>query len=238
VNRVRHSNEGEAAAASAGRIQWALLTGIPEQEVRVILQVARRRTFARNEVVCHRGDPADSMHLIVQGRFAIKIMTPLGDTVTIAIRGPGESFGEMALLAEDTKRTATVAALEKGETYSVYRTDFDRVRANHPGADHVLWNFLVNEVRVLNERLLEALYLPVDKRVRRRLVELAELYADDREASATIPLTQEVLAELVGAARPTVNQVLRDEERRGTVRLERGKTIVVDLDALARRGRL
>jgi CRP-like cAMP-binding protein len=97
------------------------------------------------------------MHLISQGRFAIRIMTPLGDTVTVAIRGPGSTFGEMALLADDAKRAATVAALEKGDTYSVYRADFDRIRAKHAGADRFLWNFLVNEVRVLNERLLEAL---------------------------------------------------------------------------------
>jgi CRP-like cAMP-binding protein len=138
-------------------MRWALLDGVPEEERREILQVARRRTFVKNEVVYHRGDPADSMHLISQGRFAIRIMTPLGDTVTVAIRGPGSTFGEMALLADDAKRAATVAALEKGDTYSVYRADFDRIRAKHAGADRFLWNFLVNEVRVLNERLLEAL---------------------------------------------------------------------------------
>jgi CRP/FNR family cyclic AMP-dependent transcriptional regulator len=218
-------------------MRWPLLEGAPEQEVREILQVARRRTFAKNEVVCHRGDPADSMHLISQGRFAIRIMTPLGDTVTVAVRGPGAAFGEMALLVEDGKRTATVAALEKAETYSIYRTDFDRIRAKHPGADRFLWAFLVNEVRVLNERLLEALYVPVDKRVRRRLVELAELYPNSDEGPVIIPLTQEVIAELAGAARPTVNQVLQEEARRGTVRLERGRTVVLDPLELSRRSR-
>src|SRR3954449_385241 len=127
-------------------MQWALLAGVPEEELRGILQVARRRSFARNEIVCHRGDPADCCHLIVKGRFAIRIMTPLGDTVTVAIRGAGATFGEMALLVEDGKRTATVAALEKGETFSIYRTDFDRIRAKHPEAERFLWTFLVNEV--------------------------------------------------------------------------------------------
>jgi len=163
-------------------------------------------------------------------------MTPVGDTVTVAIRGPGATFGEMALLVEDATRSATVAALEKAETFSIFRADFDRIRAKYPDAERFLWSFLVNEVRMLNERLLEALYVPVDKRVRRRLVEMAELYGGD-DSPATVPLTQEVIAELAGAARPTVNQVLREEERRGVVALERGKTTILDLDSLRRRAR-
>ena len=218
-------------------MQWALLAGVPEEELRTILQVARRRSFAKNEVVFHRGDPADCFHLIAQGRFAIRIMTPLGDTATLAIRGPGATFGEMALLIDEAKRTATVAALEHGETYSVYRTDFDLIRAAHPSADRFLWGFLVNEVRVLSERLLEALYLPVDKRVRRRLLELAEEYGTGTEGPVTVPLTQEVIAELSGAGRPTVNQVLRDEEKRGTIELTRGHTRILDAAELARRAR-
>jgi CRP/FNR family transcriptional regulator, cyclic AMP receptor protein len=216
-------------------MQWALLDGVPDAELRRILQVARRRSFARNEIVCHRGDPADCCHLIARGRFAIRTMTSLGDTVTVAIRGPGATFGEMALLVDDARRMSTVAALEAGETYSIYRTDFDHLRATHPGADRFLWAFLVNEVRTLNDRLLEALYLPVDERVRRRLVELAGVYGDGSEV-VTVPLTQEVVAELAGATRPTVNQILRDEERRGTIELTRGRIRILDVPSLARRG--
>lgn len=161
----------------------------------------------------------------------------MGDTVTIAIRGPGATFGEMALLTQDGTRSATVAALEKGETFSVYRDDFDRIRAKYPNAERFLWEFLVNEVRMLNDRLLEALYVPVDRRVRRRLVELAELYGGEDDSPVTVPLTQEVLAELAGATRPTVNQVLRDEEKRGAIALERGKTTILDVDSLRRRAR-
>jgi CRP/FNR family cyclic AMP-dependent transcriptional regulator len=218
-------------------VRWPLLATVPEDELREILQVARRRTFAKNEVVCHRGDPADSLHLISQGRFAIRIMTPLGETATVAIRGPGAAFGEMALLVENGKRTATVAALEQGETFSIYRTDFDRIRANHPDADRFLWGFLVDEVKVLNVRLREPLYLHGDKRVRRRLVELAEFYASGAEGPTTLPLTHEEIAELAGAARPTVNQVLREEEKHGVIALERGRTVVLDLSTLRRRAR-
>jgi CRP/FNR family transcriptional regulator, cyclic AMP receptor protein len=213
-------------------MEWRLLADVPEEDVRELLQVARRRSFSRGEIVFHRDDPGDSLHLIVQGRFAIRVMTPLGDTATIAVRGPGESFGEMALVTEEARRTATVAALEAGETRAVYRDDFERIRRTHPTVTQALFAFLVNEVRMLNGRLLEALYIPADKRVLRRLLELTELYPSD-----DIPLTQEELAQLAGTSRATVNQVLRREEERGAVELQRGRTLVVDREALAKRAR-
>ena len=133
-----------------------------------LVSVSRRRRFDRNEVVFHRDDPADSLHLIEKGRVAVRVSTPLGDTVTIAVRGPGWSFGEMALVGA-SRRTATVAALDQTETLAVYKDDFEQLRREHPSVDRLLFAFLVGEVRLLEERLLEALYLPVERRVLRRL---------------------------------------------------------------------
>jgi CRP-like cAMP-binding protein len=209
-----------------------LLAGFPEDDVQRLIAIARRRRFDRNEVVFHRDDPGDSLHLIAKGRFAIRIMTPLGDTATIAVRGPGESFGEMALVGDSPRRTATVVALEEAETYAVYKDDFHRLRAEHSSIDEVLFAFLVGEVRMLNERLLEALYISADRRILRRLHDLVQ-----DVPGAEIPLTQEELAELAGTTRSTVNRVLRDEERRGTVALSRGRTRVLDPTQVARRAR-
>jgi CRP-like cAMP-binding protein len=97
-----------------------------------------------------------------------------------------------------------------------------------------LIGFLAEEVRRQNELLLEALYVPVERRVLRRLSELSALYAG---RDAVIPLTQEQLAEMVGTSRATVNRVLREEQQRGNVELRRGRTVVLDADAIARRAR-
>jgi CRP-like cAMP-binding protein len=210
------------------------VTGVPEEDVRRLVSVARRRRFSRHEVVFHRDDPADSLHLVSKGRFAVRIMTPLGDTATIGLRGPGDSFGEMALVAEGGKRSATVAALEEAETLAVYVADFHRLRREHPSVDQVLIAFLAGELRRQNELLLEALYIPVERRVLRRLAELGELYAD---RDAVVPLTQEELAEMAGTSRATVNRVLREEQERGTVELRRGKTLVLDRPEIVRRAR-
>jgi CRP-like cAMP-binding protein len=210
------------------------MDGVPDEEMRRLLSVARRRRFSRNEVVFHREDPADSLHLISKGRFAIRIMTPLGETVTIGIRGPEDSFGEMALVADGTKRSATVEALEEAETFAVYVAEFQRLRREHPTVNQVLIGFLAGEVRRQNELLLEALYVPVERRVLRRLAELSALYAG---RNSVIPLTQEQLAEMAGTSRATVNRVLREEQARGTVELRRGRTLVLDAEEIARRAR-
>jgi CRP/FNR family transcriptional regulator, cyclic AMP receptor protein len=215
-------------------MRWNLVAGVPEKDVRRLISVARRRSFSRGEVVFHRDDPADSLHLVQKGRFAVRIMTPLGETATVAVRGPGDCFGEMALIDKEAKRSATVAALEDGETFAVYQAEFHRLRREYPAVDQVLTGFLAAEVRRLNELLLEALYIPVERRVLRRLVELSSTYA---RGDGEIPLTQEQLAELAGTSRATVNKVLREEQGRGTVELRRGKTLVLQPDELARRAR-
>jgi CRP/FNR family cyclic AMP-dependent transcriptional regulator len=215
-------------------VQWRLLAGVPDEEVRQLVQVARRRTFARNEVVLHRDDPGDSLHLINKGHFSIRVTTPLGHVAMLGLGGPGDSFGEMALVSDDARRAATVTSLDEGETFAVTRGDFERLRGRYPEVNEVLLRLLQNHVRLLHERLLEALYVPVEKRVLRRLVELAAVYRDE-ENQALISLTQESLAELAGASRATVNQVLRQEERRGLLELHRGQTRILDLATLAKR---
>ena len=217
-------------------MRWDLLEGLPQDEVQLLLSYAHRRRFARGEVVFHQDDPGDSLHLVTSGRFAVRVTTPVGETVTVAVRGPGQSFGEMALVQADARRSATVAALEQAETFAIYKNDFENLRRKHTEMDRILIALLAGELRRLNERLLEALYLPVEKRVLRRLLELGRTY-DDGTDTVEVPLTQEELAEFVGAARATVNRVLREEQERGTIELGRGKTRLVDVAALAKRAR-
>ena len=128
-------------------------------------------------------------------------------------------------------------ALEPAETYSIGASDVERLRREHPGINEVLIGILAERVRQLNERLVEALFVPAETRVRRRLHYLTSVYGDGSESAVVIPLTQEDIAGLAGTSRATVNRVLREEERRGTVELSRAKTVVVDAAGLARRAR-
>src|SRR5262245_46348446 len=99
-------------------LEVQLFRDLPEAELRRLVSVARRRRFRRGEVVFHRGDPADSLHLIARGRFAARVSTQLGETVTVSVQGPGEAFGELALIERGVARSTSVVALEAGETHA------------------------------------------------------------------------------------------------------------------------
>ena len=214
-----------------------LFRGLPQPELRHLVAIAKRRRYARNEVVFHRGDPADTLHLILRGRFAARLETETGDTVTVSVHGPGDAFGELALLDLEQSRSTTVAALEPGETYAVHRDDFTRLRQQYPSVNDMLARLLAARVRRMSELLSEAFSVPAERRVLRRLVELATLYGAGAPGTV-VPLSQSELAGLAGTSRATVNRVLRAEVKRGTVELHRGQTTVVDPAGLAKRARV
>jgi CRP/FNR family transcriptional regulator, cyclic AMP receptor protein len=215
-------------------VEWKLFAGVQPEDVRRVLRIARRRTFKRSEVVVHEGDPADSLHLIVSGRFAVQRTTRVGEDALIAVHGPGDAFGELALV-EGAARAATVYALEPAETLCVHRIEFDALRAKQPSVDRMLVTLLANQVRRMDELLTEAYYDDAGKRLLRRLLELASVYDDGGDGEVVIPLTQEQLASLAGASRATVSAVLSAERKRGTIALRRGATVLLDRETLARR---
>jgi len=217
-------------------VEWPLLADLPPEDVRELLSIARRRTFEKGEVVFHRDDPAESLHLIVRGRFGARVTTPLGDSVLLEVLGPGQAFGEVALLLPGARRSATVSALEDGETRSVLRDDFARLQKSHPGVKDVLLRLLAEQLRRASDRIVEAHYVDAETRVRRRVCELAEIYGS-ADGRSVVPLTQEDLAAMAGTSRATVNRVLREEEKRGTVALQRGRVTVLDTAELGRRCR-
>jgi len=137
-------------------------------------------------------------------------------------------------LAAGFARSITLEVLfEASETLSLHQLDFDRLRREHPAATDVLLALVVEDVRRLSERLMEALYIPAEKRILRRLADVADFYADaDSGERGEVPLTEEQLASFAGTSRATVNRVLRDEERRGTIELRRGRTVVRDAELL------
>jgi CRP/FNR family transcriptional regulator, cyclic AMP receptor protein len=204
---------------------WPILSPLSEDEKRQVLLLARRRRFQRGEVVVHRDDPADTMHLVQSGSLAVRVLTPLGDVATLAIVGPGGVVGEMGLIRPAGMRSATIQALAATETYSLNRETFDRLRRDHPAVDALLVEILADRVVEMTTRLMDALYTPAPRRVTSFIESLADRYSDG-SGTATIPLTQEDLASLAGTSRLTVSRVLRDMRARGRVEVSRGRLTV------------
>jgi len=226
-----------AIGADSGLVESALLAVLPDPTRREFVSRARRRRFRRGEVVFHEGDPGDALHLVDRGHLLVQRSTPLGDTATVLALGPGDMFGELAVVAP-APRVATVLAVDQVETLAVHRDVFEELRKAHPAVDRLLIEALAREVRRLSTRLVEGIYVPSDKRVFLRLLEMAHLFGGDGATGpVTIPLTQEQLAQMAGTTRPTTNRVLRYAQEEGAVRITRGRIEVLDPAAVARHAR-
>lgn len=215
-------------------MDWPLLSTLADAERRELLEAARARGFARNEVVCHEGDPADSLHLVAEGRLSVRVSLETGDTAMINVLGPGDYFGELALLRPDRRRTATITALEPTRTLVITAAAFRRVTETRPSVERAISAALADRVDDLSKRLLEAMYVGLDRRVFARLAELARIYRDG-SGTVTIPLTQSQVAELTGGTRPSVNQALQRLVDEGIVVVHRGRIEIVDEERLRRR---
>lgn len=216
-------------------MDWPLLTSLEEQERREFLALGRRRSFGRNEIVCHAGDPADSVHLVTSGRLAVHVSLASGDAAMVNVLAPGGYFGELALLRAEAHRTATIRALEPSETISISATAFHKLCRDRPGVERVVSVLLADRVDELSQHLLEVMYVGFDRRLNRRLLELSSTYANGAGSGAgpiVIPFTQTQLAELTGGTRPTVNQALQRLSEQGIVSLARGRVEVLDVDRL------
>lgn len=219
------------------RVEWPLLASLDDTLRQRVMAAARRRVFKRNEVIFHEGDPGDTLHLVLKGHVAIRVTTPLGERATLTILGPGEAFGELALLGEESDRTATAAAVEGAETMSLHRRDFLDIQRSDPNVGRMLVDALSARVGRLTGHLVEALYESVEVRVARRLVALADTYDDETAETINVPLTQEDLASMAGTTRPTANRMLKDLEEAGVVAVSRGRIEILDIAALEHQAR-
>ena len=215
-------------------LEWELLRSLKEEEVEQVLALGQRRQFTRREVLWHAGDRAETIHFIRRGRVAVRATTPDGETVTVIVLGPGAIAGLVGALATQPYATTTGVAFEATETVAIRLDSLAEVRLRVPAFDDALVRFLADRILELADRLTEALYIPAEARVLRRLLALCEVY-DRGEGAILIPLTQEDFAELAGVTRPTVNRVLQKEERRGAVKISRGSITITDRESLASR---
>ncbi len=217
-------------------MDWSLLSPLNDGDRRELLSRARRRRFQRGDTVFHEGDPGDTLHLIERGHLAVRSSTPLGDVVMVRVIGPGGHFGEMAIIGP-APRSASLVALTDTETLSLHADIVNELRLRHPSIETMLLNALASEVKRLSAALVEALHIPADKRVLRRLLDLADVFDRHDDQTIKLPLTQDDVAELAGMTRPTANRVLRNAQDTGSIRLTRGRLEILDQTTLRSQSR-
>jgi CRP/FNR family cyclic AMP-dependent transcriptional regulator len=212
-----------------------VLESLPDQDAKALLRAGRTNTYTRHDVVVHEGEVADSFHIVLDGHAAVQVTTPAGESAIVNVLGPDSHFGEVSLLGlSDPRRTASIVALDAMRTLSIPATVFRDLRDRNPRLEQLVTTILARRVDELSAQLVEAMYDSLERRVVRRLSALAVIYTSPSSSAVTIPLTQDELSQLVGGARPSVNQVLRGLVDEGLLEVRRGRIVVDDVSRLHR----
>jgi CRP-like cAMP-binding protein len=203
-----------------------VLRSLPDADAKLLLRAGKVSEYQRRDVLVHEGDVADSFHIVLDGRAAVRVTTPAGESAIVNILGPDEHFGEVSLLGrERPRRTASIVALERVRTLSIPAAVFRDLRERNPRLEQLVSSILARRVDELSAQVVEAMYESLERRVVRRLSALAGIYSTS-SSEVTIPLTQDELSQLVGGARPSVNQVLQRIVDAGVIELRRGRIVV------------
>jgi CRP/FNR family transcriptional regulator, cyclic AMP receptor protein len=210
-----------------------LFASLPERE-RVALEArCRHLKFPAQAYLYHEGQTGDAVYVVISGRIGIWSGGERGDPMLLAILGPGEMFGEMAILSDERVRTATTQALSKVEVVQILRADIEDLRQRFPRISDVFIQALLRLVQRLTTQVSELSELDGSTRLYRQLWRLGDLY-EKRRAGVELPISQQQLASMTGVGLRITNRVLNEARSEGI--LETGKKrIVVNDWALVRR---
>lgn len=205
-----------------------LFADLEQGELERFSQVAVPRSFPAGTRVFHEGDSSDACYIVRAGSFRVTREHSDGRAITLATLGPGEIFGELAMLDGD-KRSASAEALTDGELLALPAGDVLSLLARHPEIALKLVAGLVRRLRAANVRISRQSFQTVPSRVAGILSQLSrETGANGEAGEVTIRMNQTDLAQLAGTSRESVSRFLAELERAGVVRSGRGRVTVLD----------
>ena len=199
-----------------------LFEGVPDADLRTLADRTIARNYPKQAIIVNEGDESDSLYLILSGRVKVYLADEHGKELILAIKGPGQYFGEMVL--DEQPRSASVMTLEPSQFAILSRIDFTQFLLGHPQVSLQLIQNLIRMARGLNRSVRNLAMLDVYGRVARILLELAV----ERNGKLVIPerLTQKDIAARVGASREMINRILRDLTAGGYVSVEDGRITI------------
>ncbi|CAM3819407.1 Crp/Fnr family transcriptional regulator [Occultella aeris] len=195
-------------------------------------------TFRRGEEIFHEGSAGDRLYVIGSGKVKLGHMAPDGREHLLAILGPGEILGEVSLY-DPGPRTATATALATTEMVELSHQGLLQILDARPEVSQHLLRSLALRLRRTNDKVADLIFSDVPGRVAKALLDLGRRFGERTDAGlkVTHDLTQEELAQLVGATRETVNKALAEFSSRGWLQLQGRSVILIDIDRLTHRGR-
>ncbi len=195
------------------------------------------RSYASGHTICCQGDPGDHLYAVIEGLVKVVFTSPRGDEMVLNIMGPGETFGELALLDGST-RSASVVALRPTSIFVLPRRRLLNLMSHNPELVDEFLKLIGRLVRKLTEQAGDLAFLDLGGRLAKILLQLSEMQDQVQRIILDQGLTQSDLAGMIGASRPAVNRALQSFAARGLIAVH-GRTIeLLDLEALRKRSRV
>jgi CRP/FNR family transcriptional regulator len=194
--------------------------------------------LSRGQSLFNEGEVGDRLYVILDGKVKLTRAAPDGRENLLSVLGPSEMFGELSFF-DPRPRTASAVAVTECRLAGLGNDDLRPFLTNHPEVAVHLLRALAQRLRRTNDVMADLVFTDVPGRVAKALLDLAERFGQPTEAGLHVhhDLTQEELAQLVGASRETVNKALADFAGRGWLRIEARAVVILDIERLRKRSR-
>jgi CRP/FNR family cyclic AMP-dependent transcriptional regulator len=193
-----------------------LFSDLDAAELELLSSKAVTRQYARNTIIINEGDRSDSLYIIRSGSVKIFLSDADGREVILNIQGPGEYFGELALI-DSGPRSASVMTQDKATLSLISKADFEDFMRQHPAATIKIMCGMVKRLRALTESVRSLALMDVYGRVAGLLLKLSKPEGDMRVIRD--PMTQQDIADRVGASREMVSRILKDLKSGGYIEI-------------------
>lgn len=215
-----------------------LFAALDDEAAEALLTSMEESHLHRGDTLFKQGQPGDRLYVITHGKVKLGRSAPDGRENLVAVLGPSEMFGELSLF-DPGPRTMSVTAVSDTRLLALAHRDLNTWLDGRPEVAKLLLMALTRRLRRTNESLADLVFSDVPGRVAKALLDLAHRFGQEVEGGLLVPhdLTQEELAQLVGASRETVNKALADFVGRGWLRLESRAVTIFDRERLAKRAR-
>jgi CRP/FNR family transcriptional regulator, cyclic AMP receptor protein len=216
----------------------SLLQGVERSAVSALIKQLQPLEFPRRHVVFAEGEPGDRLYIIISGKVKIGRRYPDGRESLLTIMGPSDMFGELSMF-DPGPRTSSAVTVTGVRAVSMDREALRAWIAHRPEIAERLLRVLARRLRRTNDNLADLIFTDVSGRVAKRLLQLAQRFGAQEGGMmrVTHDLTQEELAQLVGATRETVNKALADFADRGWIQLDGKCVLICDSERLTKRAR-
>jgi CRP-like cAMP-binding protein len=206
-----------------------LFGSVPSKELEAIAAASRLRTFRRGQVVFTRGDPGDTLIVVISGSVKVVVRSADGGELTLAVIQPGGTLGELSV-ADYGPRSADVETLQECQLLLIPSQTVRDICARVPSAAHALTSAIAATLRRLTDAASDLVFLDLPHRVAKVLLNQPR----GRDGIIRPALTQEELAHQSAGTRQSVNAVLRGFERRGWIEARDRAMMIKQPAALAR----